>query len=382
MMRPSMRGMVLAIAAAASIASCGKGEKEAEGKGKGRGMSGTRVVAVDKASRRHLERRGVYRGEVRAEKVVEVSPDVQGRIKKLLVDMGSEVKKGDLLLELDPLEMTQLVAEGKARVDLAAASVSQAEVALRKAESDLERKKPLSEKGLITAAEMDNLTTAVEAATTALAVATAGQAQAGASYKNLVVNRKNLKVRAPFDGVIARRYLNEGAMASPATPVFQLHATGNLYMRIAVPEKDVPFIAPSLTGTLVLDVLPSRTFGFTVSLVSPIIETSTRTCPVDLLVVPGEGGPSIKPGMTGEATLVLDTAEEALSIPRDAALERKEGKVVFVVEGGKAREAAVKVLGDFGDWLWVEGVAEGAQVVVSGQLDLEPGVPVSIAKLE
>ncbi|MBW2262612.1 MAG: efflux RND transporter periplasmic adaptor subunit [Deltaproteobacteria bacterium] len=365
--------------------SCRGAEGGRDGKKakKAGGMHGVRVVSVEKAEERRLERRGFYRGELRAEKVVEVAPDVQGRIKKLHADMGSEVKKGDLLLELDRLEMNQLVNEGKARVDVAAASISQAEVALEKALADLERNKPLAAKGLVTPAEMDNLESAAAAAASAREVAKASQVQANASYKNLLVTKKNLKVRAPFDGVVARRYLNEGAMASPSTPVFQLHASGNLFMRIAVPEKDVPFVQESMTGSLVLDALPSRTFAFIVELVSPVIEPTTRTCTVDLLVTPaGEGGVGIKPGMTGQASLLLDQVDGALSIPRDALLRRDEGSVVFVVASGKAEEVAVEIKGEFGDWLWVSGVEEGAEVVVKGQLDLEPGVPVTLASME
>jgi RND family efflux transporter MFP subunit len=384
-----MSRLIRPLACAAALVVLAAGCKGAEGgedgkKGKKRGgMHGMRVVSVEKAGKRHLERRGAYRGELRAEKVVEVAPDVQGRIKKLYVDMGSEVKEGDLLLELDRLEMNQLVNEGKARVDVAAASITQAEVALEKALADLERNKPLEAKGLVTPAEMDNLASAAAAATSALEVAKAGQVQAKASYKNLLVNRKNLKVRAPFDGVVARRYLNEGAMASPSSPVFQLHASGNLFMRISVPEKDVPFVKVAMTGSLVLDALPSRSFVFTVELVSPVVEPTTRTCTVDLLVTSaGEGGPEIKPGMTGEASLVLDQVDGALAVPRDALLQRDEGSVVFVVAAGKAEETAVEIRGEFGDWLWVAGVEDGAEVVVKGQLDLESGVPVTLASME
>jgi RND family efflux transporter MFP subunit len=373
--------MTVACLLVASCKGAQGGGKGAKG-GKGKSMHGVRIVSVEKAEARRLERRGLYRGELRAEKVVEIAPDVQGRIKKLHVDMGSEVKEGDLLLELDRLEMNQLVNEGKARVDVAAASIQQAEVALEKAQADLQRNEPLAAKGLITPAEVDNLESAAAAAQSALEVAKASQVQAQASYKNLLVNRKNLKVRAPFDGVVARRYLNEGAMASPGAPVFQLHATGKLFMRVAVPEKDVPFVKKSMSGTLVFDALPARTFSFTVELVSPVVEPATRTCPVDLLVVPSEGGPEIKPGMTGEARLVLDQVDDALSIPRDGLLERGGRHVVFVVESGKAREVPVDLVGEFGDWLWIEGLDEGDQVVVKGQLDLEPGVPVTIASME
>jgi RND family efflux transporter MFP subunit len=297
--------------------------------------------------------------------------------------MGSSVSQGDLLLELDQVEMNQLVNEGKARLDVAAASVTQAEVALKKAQADLERQQPLAQKGLVTQAAMDDLENAVDMAESALEVARAGKVQSSASYKNLLVNRKNLKVRAPFDGVVARRYLNEGAMASPSSPVFQLHASGKLFMRIAVPEKDVPFITSSMTGTLVMDALPARTFVFTVDLISPVVEQATRTCTVDLLVDPGEGpGTSIKPGMTGEATLVLGHVDGALSIPRDALVEKEGASVVYVVEEGKARRIEVKVLGEYGDHLWVDGIAEGDEVVVKGQLDLEDGVQVMVATLE
>lgn len=380
-MNPMAHRLWAVMAISLVCCSC-KGAEGEKGKGK-KSMHGMRVVSVEKVQSRHLERRGLYRGELRAEKVVEVAPDVQGRIKKLYVDMGSVVKKGDLLLELDRLEMNQLVNEGKARVDVAGASITQAEVALEKAEADLERQKPLAAKGLVTQAAMDNLESGVAAAVSALEVAKASQVQAKASYQNLLVNRKNLKVRAPFDGVVARRYLNEGAMASPSSPVFQIHAAGKLYMSIAVPEKDVPFIEPSMSGTIVMDALPGSTFGFNVELVSPVVEPTTRTCPVDLLVEAGEDpGHAVKPGMTGEATIVLDMVDDALSIPRDGLLERDPGYVVFVVENARAKEVPVTILGEFGDWIWVQGVEQGAEVVVSGQLDLEQGVPVTLSDLE
>ena len=369
----------------------GKADGKAGSKQGKKGLASLRVVAVEKAAKRHLVREGTYRGELRAARVVEVSPDVQGRIKKLHADMGSVVAKGDLLFELDPLEMNQMVIQGKAAVSMSEASIKQAEVALQKAQADLDRKKPLADKGLVTKADMDNLETAVLSATSALDVAKAGKAQAKASLKNLIVNKKNMKVRAPFDGMVARRYLDEGAMASPATPVFQLHEAGRLFMRVAVPESDVPFVRKDMTGVMILDALPGRTIGFTVDLISPIVEPATRTCPVDLLVLQAAGGDGagngagaadVKPGMAGAATLVLDEVDGALSIPREAVIERDGRKVVFVVDAaGKASQVQVSVLGEYGAWLRVEGVAEGDDVVVKGQIDLEDGVEVTISRV-
>jgi multidrug efflux pump subunit AcrA (membrane-fusion protein) len=138
-----------------------------------------------------------------------------------------------------------------------------------------------------------------------------------------------------------------------------------------------------MAGSLVLDALPSRIFAFTVELVSPVVEPTTRTCTVDLLVTPaGEGGPEIKPGMTGEASLVLDQVDAALAIPRDALLRKGGENVLFLVVDGRAERAVVEIRGEFGDWLWVDGIDEGAEVVVKGQLDLEPGVAVTLASLE
>lgn len=370
-----------------TLLAAGCGGKEAQGedqkKAKGRRGPGVRVVTVEEIQTRDLLRTGNYRGELRAEKVVEVAPDVQGRIKKLHVDMGSTVEKGDLLVELDPLEMSQLVREGKAGVEKAQASIEQARVSLEKAQKDMERKKPLAAKGLITDAEMTDLETAVKSAESALAVAQAQKTQSGAALKNLLINKKNLKVRAPFDGVVARRYLNEGAMASPSTPVFQLHAGGKLYMRIAVPEKDVALVLPDMTGQLELDALPGRTLVFTVALVSPVIEQVTRTCTVDLLVnVPDSESHLFKPGMTGEATLVLDEVKDALAVPRDAIVEREGQNLIFVVQDGKAAQREIELMGDYGDWVLTEGVEAGVKVVVKGNVDLEDGVDVAIASLE
>ncbi len=378
-------GLCAVTVAALAVPCCrgASGEKSGEGKGKGGQGFGVRVVSVETVSRRDLLRTGTYRGELRAEKVVEVAPDVQGRIKKLYVDMGSRVEKGDLLVELDPLEMNQLVSEGKAGVEMAAASVKQAEVALEKAVSDLERKKPLAAKGLVTQAEIETLENAVQSAQSGLEVARAKKSQSAASLKNLNVNRKNLKVRAAFDGVIARRYLNEGAMASPATPVFQLHAEGKLYMRIAVPEKDVALVTEQMTGTIALDAMPGRTLMFSVALISPVIEQVTRTCTVDLLVTVGPDlVPGPKPGMTGVATMVLARLDAAVAIPRVALVDKDGKTLVFIMEKGKARMIEVEVAGEYGDHVVAGGVDEGAKVVVKGQVDLEDGVPVKVATLE
>ncbi len=361
----------------------GKGDGKAGARQGKKGMAGMRVVAVARAGKRHLVREGTYRGELRAARQVEISPDVQGRIKKLHVDMGSVVAKGDLLFELDPLEMNQMVSQGKAAVSMSEASIKQAEVALQKAQADLDRKKPLAAKGLVTQAEMDNLDSAVQAASTALEVAQAGKAQSKASLKNLLVNKKNMRVRAPFDGVIARRYLDEGAMASPATPVFQLHEAGRLFMRVAIPESDVPYVERMMVGKLVLDALPDRTIGFTVDLISPIIEPATRTCPVDLLVVPEveDGTADVKPGMAGQATLVLAEVDGALSVPREAVVERDGQKTVLVVETGKAEVTAVTVKGEHGGSIRLEDIAEGDEVVVKGQIDLEDGAEVTVSRV-
>jgi membrane fusion protein (multidrug efflux system) len=297
--------------------------------------------------------------------------------------MGARVEKGDLLLELDPVEMNQLVREGRARKEMAAAQMEQAEVDLENALSDLERRKPLAAKGIVTESEMEDLENAVKAKRSGLAVAEASYAQASASLTNLVVNRKNLKVRAPFDGLVARRYLNEGAMASPAHPVFQLHAEGKLYVRIAVPEEDVPFVRRGMAGTLRVDALSGRELTATVELVSPVLEQVTRTCTVDLLVETGdELAQVLKPGMTGEVTMVLDELSEALALPRDALVDTGREPVVFVVEDGRAVREPVEVLGEYDDFLHVRGLGDGDRVVVKGQLDLEDGVPVSVATLE
>jgi multidrug efflux pump subunit AcrA (membrane-fusion protein) len=172
-------------------------------------------------------------------------------------------------------------------------------------------------------------------------------------------------------------------MASPSSPVFQLHAEGKLYMRIAVPEKDVAVVTEGMTGTLAVDAVMGRSFMFSVALVSPIIEQVTRTCTVDLLVTVGEGETvKLKPGMTGEATLVLDQQDGVLAVPRDAIVDREGETVVFKVVDDRAVMVPVKVLGEYGDFVMAEGVAEGDELVLKGQVDLEDGVAVAIATLE
>ena len=273
-----------------------------------------------------------------------IESKVSGRIDKMLVTPGQQVKAGELLAELD-------VREIRARLD-------QATPVREQAEKDLARYTDLLAKRVITQQEF-------EAAQSKARVARAAviEAETRLGYA---------KVLAPFDGVITRKLADVGDLATPGKTLVEMEDPGALRLEAAVPEAIIDRV--SLGSKLMVRIGPNDIEGV-VREMSPTADPNSRTLlvKIDLPATPG-----LRTGQFGRVAVpVAETS--VLRVPASAVIRRGQMELVFIRNDKHAQLRIVKtgkVIG--GEIEIVSGVNAGEQLITEGAADLADGQPVEV----
>ena len=302
-----------------------------------------RVMAVTKMTRTSNEEVvGTVRPKLRA--VIEAK--VSGRIEKLLVSPGQQVKAGDLLAQLDAREI-------QAKLDQALAVRDQAT-------RDLERARKLFEQKITAQAEFDTVLARERVATGA-----AAETQTALGYT---------KILAPFNGVIARKLADVGDLAAPGKPIVEMEDPAALRFEADVPEALIGDIAlgeklPVRLGSIVTDI------EGTVVELAPIADAASRTYLVKLGLPTTEG---VRSGQFGRV-LVPTGKTDAVWVPASALIVRGQMETVFVavnqhaqlrlVRTGKHTNTEVELLA---------GISRDENVIVEGSAELHDGQPITI----
>lgn len=307
-------------------------------------------------------------GELRAKLQATVSAKASGTILKVHVKPGDRVRKGDALVELDPA--TLLI-----QLDQARAARKTALAIRQNAGTDLARTRQLHDQDAAPQAVLDK------------AVAGSAQAdgafeQADATVRLLEQNLRDSVLRAPFDGVVTARLKNVGDAVStmPPTPVATLVATGDLEVRLSVPEGLVDPLRAG--GVLHGRTLPGRApFEAKVTSVGVTVDAATRAVEVLADVRPDrrtEG--ALRAGGLVEVDLGGTAAGAGPFVPTRAVGREGDQRFVWIVEGGAARRRAVQVEAVTPQWVRVRaGLGDGEKVVVEGAAGLSDGLRVAVA---
>jgi RND family efflux transporter MFP subunit len=291
-------------------------------------------------------------GETEAVETVTVSAELPGRVVAANFEEGQEVRAGQWLVRVD------------ARVDRTRAG--QLQTSLEQARRDLTRTKELMGKGLSTASEMERAELNVKM-----------------NEYNLTMTRQGVgksSVSSPIDGVVERQGLREGEYANPGVPVATIVRYDKIKVEAGVPESLIRY---AKVGDKVKVWIPALEMEREGSLQRVAVQANAknRTFPVEV-EIPNEDK-KIRAGMRAELRLLTGSWEAALLVPRDALVERLEGRVVFVLAGDKVSQRAVRLGGERGALVQVvEGLQAGDEVVVVGQRDLSDGDLVKVVKRE
>ncbi len=181
------------------------------------------------------EGRGGWIGVVVAGESVEVSPNIQGRVAEVAVDVGDPVRRGQILLRMDPTALEQDLKMAEAGLRAARAEHERLEIEKSEAEVRYRRRTDLAE--LVSEEEVSESRLAFERANAAVRVADARVSETEARVEQLREYLRQTEVRAPFDGTVTLRRADAGAVAGPSQPVLSV-SSGSLRVRFAVPPAE------------------------------------------------------------------------------------------------------------------------------------------------
>jgi RND family efflux transporter MFP subunit len=292
-----------------------------------------------------------------------------GYLKKWYADIGTRVKAGDLLAEIETPEVDHQLQQARADLETAQANLNLAQITAA-------RMVNLEKKGAVAKQDTDNVVGDMNSKKAIVD-------SAAANVKRLQDLQSYEKVYAPFDGVITVRNTDIGALIDAGAnatgkELFHISAINRLRVFISVPEDFEQAAKTGSTATLTLNEFPGRTFPGTIVRNSNSIDLASRT----LLVEVDADNPTgeLLPGAYVSVHLKFSgTSANALTIPVTTVLFRSEGIRAAVVRGGKAQLVPITIGRDFGDTLEVlAGLQPQESLIVNPPDSLISGTPVKV----
>ncbi|WP_162852171.1 efflux RND transporter periplasmic adaptor subunit [Aeromonas hydrophila] len=282
-----------------------------------------------------------------ANRSVVISPEVTGRIVKIAVRSGQQVKQGDVLIALDA---------GKQQAELAEQSAS-----VRDESRKLRDMRRLVARGAITTSELEGQE------------ATVAQAQARADAAKYELSLRTLL--APFDGSVSLIDLSEGALVNSGDTLLHLDELAKLRLDLAVPERYLSLLRPGMAVTATSSAWPEQSFRGVLETLDSRVSNDTQNIKARVIIPNPDG--QLRPGMLLNVELSLPPQKMTL-IPAQSVEYAGEQRFVYRLEpNGKVKRVPV-VLGDtHGEEVWVtEGLKVGDRIVVEGLVNLRDGVSV------
>jgi RND family efflux transporter MFP subunit len=298
---------------------------------------------------------------------------------RVLVDIGTPVKAGQVLAILDDSLLRPQLAQVEATVEKARAALSQARTQRETARKDFDRYEQLYGENVISGQQFDHAKGQVEVAEAGEKLARKQLAEAASGLDQLGVLMGYHVVRAPISGVIAARYVDPGDTSSAEKPSFLINRQDRVKVKGAVPESAFVKLKIGQEGTVVLDALEGRAVKGKVHRLSPAIDPVTRTGQAELLLSADQG---LKPGMYARVTLNVGS-HEGLAVPREAvkSLAGTGEKRVFLAKEGKAMSRMIRTGAEERDRIEVvEGLQPGEKVILTQSVRIGEGSLVEVLK--
>jgi len=354
-------------------------------------------VAVATAHAGFIANQLTVAGVFQAYQEIDVHGKVSGYIRRIYVDIGDRVHKGQTLAVLEVPELQAEVAGAQAGITQTQQNIVrlQNEVSMQQASfaavhANYTRLKQASDQqpGLVAAQELDDAlakdlsaASQIEAAKSAVAAA---QGQLGVSRAdNLRVSsmEQYATITAPYNGVVTMRYADTGALIPAGTAeglnqaVVRLAQSDVLRLRMPVPERDVPLVHIGSQVTVHVQATGQQ-FPGTVVRYTRDVSNATRTMLTEVDV--NNPDLTLTPGMYADVTFNLEQKDNALIIPASAIIQGDEPSVMLVDSHNRVRKQSV-VLGISGanSQQITAGLQPGEKVIIGGQSELQPGEQVT-----
>ena len=382
-----------------------------------------REVAVAPARKGNLAEILSLTGTLMAAQEVKITSKIPGRVDRVLVEEGTPIKAGDVLIKLERKELKLAVDQAEAAVATAKAclakvlagtrkeKIDQAEAALAQAEANVdickitfERMGNLLKDRSISQAKYDEAKARYEVSMAQYKCAQAHleMAKTGATREDIDIARtqvrqakaalasarrqfQNATITSPITGVVVHKNVEPGEVVSPpmmpGKPLLDVVDMSCLKTIVNISENRVKTVRLGQEAIITLDGFPGETFPGKVSRISPVVNTQSRTFKAEIMIKNPDN--RLKPGMFARVKLILAKRTDIVKMPLEAVTEGEEGKAVFLEVNGTAKLRPITL--GISDGVYVEvtsGVNAGENIIVKGNLGLEDGDKVVIKRFQ
>lgn len=342
---------------------------------------GDRLISVDLSSvqRGQVAEQLVLTGALKPKETVNVTPQSTGRLEKTYLQVGDRVRQGDLIAELEDDELQQRVRRAQAVIAVSAASVKQRAAELANTMANLQRAEMLFKEQLLSPQEYEQQKTGLATMQAQVSLAEAQQQQAEAELEELKIQLAQTKIYAPMSGDVAVRYVDEGSLVSPSTPLIQLVNLSSLVTLGNVPERSVGKLRVGTPAEVRVDAIPDKVFRGTVARIAPVLDAATRSATIEIDIANPER--LLRAEMFVRIDLDLGTMREANLISRDSLIYRGIESGVFLLDeqDRPVFQAVETGVNTEDDRVEVINLAPGTRIVGRGATMLREGDVIRIS---
>lgn len=330
-------------------------------------MSQSRSIAVVTA---HPVRRTIvpqlhFSGSLDPEWQAQVAAKVDGRLEQVYVHEGDRVEKGQVLAILEQMDTDANLLSAKG-------SFLDAQTSLRKAETDLARYEKLYATGAVSQQVVDDYRFARDNAAAKLEAARG-------SLQGMESKAAGTVVTAPADGIVAKRFYQEGYYAKAGTPLFAIADISMLKTTIHIPEGQVTGVRVGNEADIALPAYPGKKLVGKITRIAPVADLPAHTFAAEVSVDNSEG---LLAGVYANVSLIGEPREQVLTIPMHAIVMRDDQQTVFVADAQGVVQRRVLALGYSDDKVAevLSGLDEQDTIVVEGHNKLREGSRINLEK--
>lgn len=343
-------------------------------------------------------------GSLTGDEQTDVAPSIAGKVVAVGVDMGSYVKRGQMIVRLDDVDSRLRVQQQQAQLDQMKASLRQAEekvgvrpgqsfnlnnipevanarVALDLAEKNLRRSEKLIESGDISRSQYDQqkaqrdqlrevYESALSLARQNYAAVMTARANVANAESQLNLARRSLSyalVFSPIDGFVSERTADLGEYVSTTTKVATIVRINPLRVRIDIPEQAIPAINVGQSVSVTTSAWPDKNFSGRIARVSPNVTPSSRTLTVEAEIENSSG--ALKPGQFATVRILQSRAQPAVLVPARAVRTEAGVSRVFVIKDGHVQERVVQLGQTEGDLIQIKNGIAGDELVATSNIE-------------
>ena len=328
------------------------------------------IFALDlvQAKKVILNNSSTYNGVVYSKEQIMLASRLMGYVKKISVEEGDRVKKGQFLFEIDPSDIYSMINQARAGIMQAQSGVLMAKLAYDDAKKDFDRFQKLYKKGAVSKRDFEKMELNMKIRKAQITLAEGMLNQAKAGLQQALAQKKYAKVYSPIDGVVVMKKAKVSEMALPGHPILVLSSLNSLQVKAFVNEKEIQNLK---VGDKAVVNIPSiaKKVNAEISAIIPSADMATHSYLVKFKL---DNSKDLYPGMYALVNVVL-SSNSSVVVPYNTLTSRGGVVGLFVVKNGVANFTPVKVVRQDGGEIVVTGISAGDEVVQYPKASLKDG---------